>query len=386
LLYFDHNATTPVAPEVLEAYTAALRDVPGNASSVHRIGQIARQRLESARQFIARRLGASAGELVFTSGGTESNNLGILGLVRSFGQPAKHVVTAVTEHPSVLEPIRQLEREGVGVTWVPVGHDGMVEAKQVAAAICPDTVLVSVMHANNETGVIQPISEIAHIVAGRRAGGQSIFFHCDGVQFFGKLPVDVGDLGVDIYSVSAHKVHGPKGIGALFVRKNTPLVTLLHGGGQERARRPGTEDVPGAVAFARAVELDAAQSPALRDRFEQGVLPALDNVEINGATSQRLPNTSNLLFHGLSGEALLIALDQQGMAVSTGSACSSGSVEPSHVILAMGRTTSEARASVRFSFGRANTVEDIDALTSAVISSVTRMRTGQTRKAQLVPA
>ena len=376
LLYFDHNATTPVAPEVVDAFTSALSDVPGNASSTHRAGQLARQRLESSRRTVADAIGCSAAELLFTSGGTESNNLAILGLVRNATGSAKHVITTAIEHPAVLEPIRQLEREGVAVSYV--------DPAEMGRQIRPETVLISVMHANNETGAIQPIRQIAALVRERRAAGQAIFFHSDGVQALGKIDVSVQDLGVDLYSLSAHKVYGPKGIGALFVRKRTPLSAIQFGGRHERDRRAGTENVPGAIAFACAVGLPRRHSSYLRDRFEEHVLSVLDDVQVNGPVVERLPNTSNLLFRGLSGEVLLIALDTRGFAVSTGSACSSGSIEPSHVLLAMGRSPAEARASVRFSFGHGNSVEDVDKLAEAVVDSVRRLRNSKERRPQLV--
>ena len=382
MFYFDHNATTPVAPEVAAVFTAALQEVPGNASSTHRAGQIARQRLESARSTISRTLECRPTELVFTSGGTESNNLAILGLVRSLPAVRKHVITTDIEHPAVLEPTRQLAREGVEITF----------AKPCAAAIehaiRPETVLISVMHANNETGSIQPIREIAGIVRERRAAGQTIYLHSDGVQAFGKIEVNLRQLGVDLYSISAHKIYGPKGIGALLVRQETPVHGIQFGGRHERDRRAGTENVPGAMAFARAVELlKSVSNPeraALRDRFEQQVLDALDDVEVNGAETERLPNTSNLLFRGLSGEVLLIALDTAGYAVSTGSACSSGAIEPSHVLLATGRTVAEARSSVRFSFGRTNSLDEVDGLADVVIASVRRLRKSKQMRPQLV--
>ncbi len=376
MLYFDHNATTPVAPEVADAFATALLEVPGNASSTHRAGQVARQRLESSRRTVSDAIGCSPAELVFTSGGTESNNLAIFGLTNNIGGSGQHVITTPIEHPAVLEPIRQLEREGLAVSYV----DGAAIGRHIR----PETVLISVMHANNETGAIQPIREIAALVKERRAAGQSIYFHSDGVQALGKIDVNVGELGVDLYSLSAHKVYGPKGVGALFVRNGTPLSAIQFGGRHERDRRAGTENVPGAIAFARAMGLLGQHSPYLRDRFEENVLAALDDVEVNGPIVGRLPNTSNLLFRGLSGEVLLIALDTRGFAVSTGSACSSGSVEPSHVLLRMGRSPAEARSSVRFSFGRGNTVEDVDQLADAVIDSVRRLRKTKERRHQLV--
>ncbi len=370
LLYFDHNATTPPAPEVIEAYAAALRQLPGNASSTHRAGQAARQQFEASRDVIARTLGCSAKEVVFTSGGTEANNLAIFGLVRNLAGRPKHVVTTPIEHPSVLGPIRELEQEGVEVT--------VANVAELERHIRPETVLVSVMHANNETGSIQGVEGVAWLVQQLRNSGQNIYLHSDGVQAFGKLDVNVAALGLDLYSVTAHKVHGPKGIGALYVRKGTPLKGIQFGGRHERDRRAGTENVPGAIAFACAAELlrryPSADLAFLRDRFEEQVLSNLDEVEVNGRDAKRLPNTSNLLFHGVSGEALLIALDITGFSVSTGSACASGSIEPSHVLLAMGRSGAEARSSVRFSFGRDNTPDDTERLSEIVIKTVRRLR------------
>ena len=348
--------------------TTALREVYGNASSMHRPGQAARQHLERARRTVAGFLGASATEIVFTSGGTEANNLAILGMVRGLPCARKHVVTTPIEHPSVLECVRQLSREGVDVS--------VVDAGDIERTLREETVLVSVMHANNETGVIQPVREVAALVDRRRQGGQTIYLHSDGVQAVGKIPVDVRELGVDLYSVSAHKVFAPKGVGALYVRKGTPLRGIQYGGRHERERRAGTENVPAAMAFARAVELTDGAAPLakLRDDFETALLRRLPWVERNGADRERLPNTSNVLFRGISGEVLVIALDLQNMAVSTGAACSSGSIEPSHVLLAMGRSREEARSSVRFSFGRYNTAAEIAALVDATAKAAEKLR------------
>lgn len=370
LLYFDHNATTPVAPEVTATLTEALRDVWGNPSSTHAAGQKARKFLEASRQTVAATLYCSPAEVVFTSGGTESNNLAIKGLAHA----KAHVVTTAIEHPAVLETCRQLEREGATVTYIGVDRYGAVDPDEIAKAITPQTVLISVMHANNEVGTLQPLEAISVIVRNRRANGQQIYFHSDGVQAFGKTKTDIKELGVDLYSVSAHKLFAPKGTGALFVRKGVPLRAVQHGGRHERERRAGTENVPGAMAFARAVELCRQSDVSnLRDRFES----QLENAQVNGAISNRLDNTSNITFPGVSGEAMVIALDMLGMAVSSGSACSSGSIEPSHVLLAMGLTRSEARSSVRFSFGRYNTEEDVDALASAVLAAANRLRKKQ---------
>jgi cysteine desulfurase len=382
LFYFDHNATTPVAPEVNDTFAAALREVSGNASSSHRAGQDARRHLEQARLTVAHALGCSPQEVVFTSGGTESDNLAIFGMARNIPLSDKHVVTTSIEHPAVLEAVRQLAREGVAIT---ITAPALAE---IAQAIRPETVLVSVMHANNETGSIQPIRDIARLVQTRRASGQQIFFHSDGVQAFGKVPVDMNELAVDLYSVTAHKIYGPKGVGALFVRRGTPLAPLQFGGRHERGRRPGTENVPGAMALARACELlafeDHGGMAALRDRFERQLFTALEDIEINAGGSDRLPNTSNVLFRGVSAETMLIALDTAGYAVSTGAACSSGSIEASHVLLAIGRSPEEARSSVRFSFGRTNTGEETDRLAETVIALVQRLRKTRETRHQLV--
>jgi cysteine desulfurase len=379
LYYFDHNSTTPLAPEVAATLSVALRDCYGNPSSTHRAGQMARQALEQSRRTIATTLRVSPAEIVFTSGGTEANNLAILGSLRNLPKPA-HAVTLAIEHPAVLEPFRQLEREGIEVSYAK-------NVAAVAAALRDDTALVSVMHANNETGAIQPIDEIACLVAQRRAAGQTIYFHSDGVQSFGKIPIDLSQTPVDLYSLSAHKIFGPKGVGALFVRKNTPLGRIQFGGRHERERRPGTENVPGAVAFARAAELAVASSAAivasLRDQFEAQLLGRLSEIRINACEAGRLPNTSNITFHGVSAEALVIALDMREMAVSTGAACSSGSLEPSHVLLAMGLSRDEARSSIRFSFGRDNNAAEIAALADAVVDSVHKLRQRKAKEARL---
>lgn len=387
MLYFDNNATTPVAPEAAEALTMAAREIFGNPSSSHREGQRARQQIEDARRKIASFLHADAAEIVFTSGGTESDNLAIFGLIRTLPGTRKHAITTEIEHPAVLEPFRRLERDGLEVTYLKPDESGTVTADTVARNLRPETVMISVMHANNETGVIQPIEDIAAIVRRARDGGQPIYFHSDGVQAAGKLDANLNDLGIDLYSISAHKIYAPKGMGALAVRKGTPLQGRQLGGRHERDRRGGTENVPGACAFARAAELcseaDRAHFAALRDRFEAQVLSALADVEVNGAGAKRVPNTSNLLFRGISAEALMIALDVQGMAVSTGAACSSGAIEPSHVLIAMGRTPDEAKSSVRFSFGRYNSEEEADRLSDAVIACVRRLRE-RVREQQLV--
>ncbi len=372
--YFDHNASTPVDARVLQAFHEAAAEVYGNASSVHRFGQVAKQRLEAARRSVAQRIGAVPREIVFTSGGTESDNLAIFGAVRAAKRKHKHVITTSIEHAAVLAACGQLACDGVAVTFLPVGASGVVDPDDVRAAIRADTVLVSVMHANNETGAMQPLLEIAAITRQR-----GVLLHSDGVQAAGRLPVDVRDLGADLYSFSAHKMNGPKGAGALFVREKTALNAMHFGGHQERERRAGTENVPAIAAFGAAAELNPcpAETSALRDEFERQALARNPGAWVNAGRSPRLPNTSNLCFPGVSGEALVIALDLGGYAVSSGSACASGSIEPSHVLLAMGLRDADARASVRFSIGLGNTKQQVDGLLDAIDAAVTRLGTAR---------
>jgi len=370
-IYFDHNATTPIAPEVLEALMPALSQTYGNASSIHSFGQAAKQQMEGARRQVAALIHASPKEVVFTSGGTESDNLALLGAARA-GAGARHLITTAIEHPAVLGACAQLEREGAEVTRLPVGSAGVADPDDVRAALRPETVLVSVMHANNETGAIQPVAEIGRIT--REAG---IPFHVDGVQAVGKIPVDVASLGVDFYSISAHKLYAPKGVGALYIRKGARWRPVTFGGHHERDRRPGTENVPGIVGFGAAAEMagrGAGAIGALRDRLEAAVLDRIPGTGVNGAPASRVPNTTNIYFDGIDGEALVIALDLAGFAVSTGSACSSGAVTPSHVLTAMGLPAARARASIRFSLGVSNTAEQVDALADALEHSVARLR------------
>jgi cysteine desulfurase len=374
--YFDHNATTPISAEVREVLLPALLEVYGNASSIHHFGQLAKQRLEMARRETASLLQCDPKEVVFTSGGTEADNLAILGSVRSHSASKKHVITTTIEHPAVLNPCRQLEREGVDVTYVRVGSEGVVDPGEIQNALRPETVLISVMHANNELGTIQPIQEIASV-----AREADVLFHVDGVQAAGKIPVDVRSLGVDLYSISGHKLHAPKGIGALYVKNGTRLNSIQFGGRHERERRPGTENVPGAVALGRAaasaienLDAESARLSALRDRLENGILERIPSCGVNGQWSPRTPNTTNIFFDGLEGEAMVISLDLKGFAVSSGSACSSGAVEPSHVLLAIGLSRERARASLRFSLGHSNTDEQVDALIDAVAESAAQLR------------
>jgi cysteine desulfurase len=352
-IYLDNNATTPLHPAVLEAVGASLRDVFGNASSIHKEGQAARRAIEDARESVARLIAAEARDVIFTSGGTESNNAAIFGAAGS--DVGQHIVTTAIEHPSVLEPIGELERRGHAVTIVPPLRSGVVDADAVIAALRPETRLVSMMLANNETGVIQPVAAVARVCRER-----SIHMHCDAVQGAGKIDVDVTALGVDMLALSAHKLHAPKGIGALYVRRGLALSRHILGGAQERRRRAGTENVPLAAAFGVAAEIarDRPDVGAFRDALEHGLRDF--DIIINGTDVPRIPNTSSVTFRGADAEGIVIGLDLSGVAVSTGAACSSGRVEPSHVLLAMGLTADEARSTIRFSLSRFTTMQEIE--------------------------
>ncbi len=379
-LYLDYNATTPVDPAVLDAMLPFLAENFGNAGSIHTPGQRARAAVDAARESVAGLIGAEPNEIVFTSGGTEADNLAIFGAVAASTKPRKHVITTAIEHHAILHSCDELVREGVDVTVVPVrtGQDsqGIVDPEEIRRAIRPETVLISVMHANNELGTIQPIKEIAQIA--REAG---VCLHCDAVQSAGKVPLDVKELGVDLLSVSAHKFYGPKGVGALYIRTGRQIAPRAFGGHAERDRRAGTENVPGIVGIGKAADLartllqeDSARIRTLRDRLETSLLERIPNVRANGDRSRRVPNTSNLSFPGAGGEALLIALDLQGLACSTGAACSSGSTEPSHVLLAAGLSHDDARSSLRFSLGRPSTAADIDRAIEIIPAVVGRIR------------
>ena len=365
--YFDHNSTTPVAASVLEAMTPVYLNVHGNASSIHGYGQEARQLLENARRQVASLLSAKAEEIVFTGGGTEANNLALFGLVEAGKQG--HFITTAIEHAAVLNVVEELRLMGQEVTVLPVDGGGIVDAADVQRALRANTRAVSVMAINNETGGMQPVAEIAAIC---RAAG--VFVHCDAVQGPGRMPIDVKAMGVDLLSLSGHKLNGPKGVGALYVRKNTPLRKRTFGGHHERDRRPGTENVPGAVGFGAACAQVSLMGPQLRDRLEKALLARVPDCFVNGDRVRRAPNVSNVRFPGIEGESLVIALDMKGFAVSSGSACSSGSVEPSHVLLALGLSGPDARSAIRFSLGVSNTVEEVDGLVEAVVESVARLR------------
>jgi cysteine desulfurase len=369
-IYLDNNATTPLHPAVLESLGNSLRDVFGNASSIHKEGQSARRGIEDARESVARLIAAEARDVIFTSGGTESNNAAIFGAAGQDGR--HHIVTTAIEHPSVLEPVTELERRGHSVTIVSPSRSGVVDVDAVLAALRPDTRLVAMMLANNETGVLQPVAAVASVCRAR-----SIHFHCDAVQGAGKVDIDVSSLGVDTLALSAHKLHAPKGIGALYVRRGLALDRHMLGGAQERRRRAGTENVPLAVAFGVAAEIarERVDVGALRDALERGLLAAGFPIVINGADVPRIPNTSSVTFRGADAEGIVIGLDLSGVAVSTGAACSSGRVEPSHVLLAMGLTTDEARSTVRFSLSRFSTIDEIDR-TVALLGEIVPRCTG----------
>jgi cysteine desulfurase len=375
-IYFDHNATTPIRPEVLEAMMPYLTEEYGNASSIHAFGQNARGAVEEARSQVAALVGARPADIMFTSGGTESNNHAILGAVAAAPGKTKHVITTAIEHVAVLDACRALAKQGIELTILPVSRDGLVNPEDVRTAIRPETVLITVMLANNEIGVIEPIEEI-----GKIADEKGIVFHADAVQAAGKIPIDIEKLGADLLSISAHKFSGPKGVGALYVRKGTRLAPLLFGGHSERDRRPGTEDVAAIAGMGKASELaladlraDAARVGSLRDRLERGLLDRVPHTWVNGARAPRVPNTSNLTFPFIEGEAMVIALDLKGIACSTGAACSSGAVEPSHVLLALGLPPEDARATLRLSLGRQTTMDEIDFALETIPPVIERLR------------
>jgi cysteine desulfurase len=381
-VYLDHSATTPVDPRVVEAMLPYLTEKFGNASSVHFFGQEARAAVDRARRDVAALVGARANEVVFVSGGTEANNLAIKGICELNSAGKGHIITSTIEHPSVRGLCQSLEKSGWEITWLPAYQEGVVRVDDVRAALRPNTVLVSVMLANNEIGTIQPVEEIGALVSEERARGRrNISFHVDAVQAAGRIPIKVETLRCDLLSLSGHKLYAPKGTGALFVRRGVRLAPQNVGGHQERERRAGTEGVPGIVAFGTAARLakedmeqNARQVRRLRDLFEAGVTSQIHDIVFNGDRSQRLPHLSNISFRFIEGEGLLISLDLQGVAVSTGSACSSGTLEPSPVIRALGRNDELARGSIRFSFGKDNTEEDVGYVLEVLPRVVARLR------------
>ena len=371
--YFDHNATTPIADSVLELFSKYLKDCSGNASSIHYHGQQAKMLLEQARRQVAGLLTASPKEIVFTSGGTEADNLAIFGTMR--GNTRRHAVTTTIEHPAVLNAFAQLEQEGFAVTYVPCDSQGTVPVDSIAQALRTDTGLVSVMHANNELGTVQDIAAMADVA--HQAGA---LFHSDGVQAAGKIPIDVTTsavgLGVDLYAISGHKFHAPKGVGALYVRKGVTLQPLLFGGRHEQGRRAGTENVPALAAMGHAAEIakKANKTSHLRDHLQRQLAASIPDIRFNAVDAPRIPNTLNVCFDGIEGESMVISLDLKGFSVSSGAACSSGAVEPSHVLLAIGLTRAQAKSSIRFSLGPANDMQQVDNLVEAVTASCAQLR------------
>ncbi|MXY46347.1 MAG: cysteine desulfurase NifS [Chloroflexi bacterium] len=382
VIYLDHAATTPMRPEVLDAMMPYFTADFGNPSSIYTIGQEARKALDDARERIARILGARMSEIVFTSGGTESDNAALKGVAFALKSLGNHIITTAIEHHAVLHTCYQLEQFGFDVTYLPVDEYGRVDSRDVSAAITDKTILVSVMMANNEIGTVQPIGEIArHVKAEADRRGRSILMHTDAVQAAGFLDINVRELGVDLLSLSAHKIYGPKGVGLLYIRRGTPFDEQNAGGGQERQRRSGTENVPGIVGFGEALRLAAQEREAnsahciqLRERLTQGIFETIDGVKLNGHPAHRLPNNVNLSFRGVEGEPVLLGLDFTGICASSGSACSSASLEPSHVLLAIGLTAEMAQGSLRFTIGHENTDADIDYVLSILPDMIAKLR------------
>jgi len=375
-IYMDHSATTPLDPQVLQAMLPFFSEKFGNASSLHSFGLEAKQALEDSRERVAKLLGADPEEIVFTSGGTESDNLALKGTARRNRELGRHIITTQMEHPAILETCRKLEKEGYEVTYLPVTSEGLVEPAALEAAIRPDTILISVMHANNEVGTIQPIEEI-----GRIAAEKDIYLHSDAVQSVGKIATDVNALGVDLLSLSAHKLYGPKGVGALYIRRGTKIESIVQGGGHERGLRSGTENIPGIVGLGRAAELCRERMDAdgqiltkLSVRLAGKVLEKVKDAWVNGSMKRRLPGSLNFGFKYVEGESLLLFLDSKGIAVSTGSACSSHKLEPSHVLLSLGLKPEECHGSLRITMGRSNTEEEVDYVAECIVEAVDRFR------------
>jgi len=384
-VYLDYNATTPVDPQVLDAMLPYFSGDFANASSIHSPGQRARAAVETAREQVAALIGARPQEIVFTSGGTESDNHAIFGSVAqallpvrlsSIPHPPSHLITTTIEHEAVLNACQALEKQGADVTYLPVDQEGQIDPRAVRQAIRPETVLITIMQANNELGTVQPLEEI-----GRIAKEHKVYFHTDAVQSAGKIPIDVNALRVDLLSLSGHKLYAPKGIGALYVRSGTRLRQLLYGGHHQRGFRPGTENVAGIVGLGKAAEIargslasDAQRVSGLRDKLEHGLLQRVQQIRVNGGAAPRTPNTTNIMFAGIEGEALVIALDLKGLACSVGAACSSGAVEPSHVLTAIGLSQEEAKSSLRFSLGRHTTDSEIDFALEVIPAAVAQLR------------
>jgi cysteine desulfurase len=377
-IYMDHSATAPMAPQVLEAMLPYFSEKFGNASSLHSFGREAKEALEESREKVAGLLEADPEEVVFTSGGTESDNLALKGIAYRSREKGlgNHIITTAIEHPAILETCRKLENQGFSITYLPVTRDGLVDLEVLESAIRKETILISVMHANNEIGTIQPLEDI-----GKIAEEKEIYFHTDAVQTAGKIPIDVQKMELDLLSISAHKLYGPKGIGALYVRKGTRLDSIIQGGGHERNLRSGTENIPGIVGLARAAELaqqdmmiESERLLRLRDRLAGLVLDQAKDAWINGTMAERLPSNLNFGFRYIEGESLLMFLDSKGIAVSTGSACSSHKLEPSHVLMALGLRPEECHGSLRITMGRSNTEQDVDYVAKSIVEAVERFR------------
>jgi cysteine desulfurase len=372
-VYFDNNATCPLLPAVYEAMQPYLLENFGNASSIHHHGQQTRAAVERARESVARLVGCRASEIVFTSGGTEGDNLALFGMLR----PGDHLITSTIEHHAVLNSAKRLGELGCEVTLVPVDSRGRVDPGDVGRALRPTTKIISIMMANNETGVLQPVKEI-----GRIAAEADVYFHSDAVQAAGKVAIDVAKIGCDLLSISGHKMHAPQGTGALYVRKGTLLQAMLYGGNHERSRRAGTENVAGIVGLGKAAEIayeslangEVARLQGIRDHLETAIQEQVEEIGVNSAGAPRVPTTTNIYFDHIEGEALVIALDLKGLAVSTGAACSSGAIEPSHVLTAMGLKPERARASLRFSLGKQNTQEEAEFALSLIPATVAHLR------------
>jgi len=375
-IYLDHAATTPIHPDVVEAMLPYFSDAYGNPSSIHSLGQEAKAAVEEARDKVADIIGSQPEEIIFTSGGTEADNLAVKGSVHANRNRGNHIITTSIEHHAVLEPCEFLEEQGFEVTYLPVDRNGLVDPDDVVEAITDKTILISVMHANNEIGTLEPVGKIGQI-----AREKGVYFHTDAVQTIGHIPVNVDKLGVDLLAMSAHKLNGPKGIGALYVRKGTRISPFMHGGGQERGRRASTENVPAIVGLGRAVEIaqqemegEVPRLTSLRDNLIRGLFERIDQIHLNGHPSDRLPNNVNISVAFVEGESMAISLDLEGIAASTGSACTSSAIEASHVLLAIGLPGDLARSSLRFTLGRGTTDEDIDRVLEVMPRIVARLR------------
>jgi cysteine desulfurase len=376
IIYFDHNATTPVDPEVFKAIEPFYKENFGNASSLHVAGRPNRHEVDKARHTVAAALAASDEDIIFTSGGTEADNTAVKGAAWANIAKGNHIITSSIEHPAVLSTCKFLEKNGFKVTYLPVDKYGVVSPSDLQKAITDKTILVTIMHANNETGTVQPIKEL-----GKIARDSKVLFHTDAVQSFGKLDIDVNDMNIDLLSLSAHKIYGPKGVGAMYIKKGVKITPLMHGGHHERNLRPGTENVPGIVGLAKATELSFVDREkknkdlkGLRDRLHNGITKSIEDVYLNGHPTNRLPGTLNLSFKYIEGESIMLNLDFQGVCVSTGSACTSGTLEPSHVLTAMGVEAANAQGSIRFSLGENNTMEEVDFCVSILPEIVKRLR------------